>query len=117
MPDRPAAWRSSLLAAVLIAAGYYFGAKIGFALTLQPSPVSTLWPPNAILLAGLLLTPLRGWGVVLLTVFVAHLFVQVQSGVPTTMLLCWFISNATEALIGAATVRRFAGPRPAFDRF
>jgi signal transduction histidine kinase len=108
---------SSLLPALLVALGYYLGAKIGFALTLQPTPVSTLWPPNAILLAGLLLTPLRSWGVVLLSVFVAHVVVQMQSGVPTAMLLCWFVSNCTEALIGAGAVRRFAGERPAFDGF
>ena len=83
MTERPTRWLSSLPAALLIALGYYLGAKIGFALTLQPTPVSTLWPPNAILLAGLLLTPLRSWGLVLLSVFVAHVVVQVQSGVPT----------------------------------
>ena len=108
---------SSLRSPLLIALGYYLGAKLGFALTLQPVPVSTLWPPNAILLAGLLLTPLRSWGLVLAAVFVAHLIVQVNSGVPTAMLLCWFVSNCTEALIGAVAVRRFAGERPAFDQF
>jgi len=109
-------WRS-LRSPLLIALGYFLGAKVGFALTLQPVPVSTLWPPNAILLAGLLLTPLRHWGVVLVFVFVAHLIVQVNSGVPIVMVLCWFVSNCTEALIGAAAVRRFAGHPPAFDRF
>ena len=117
MTERPTRWVSSLPSALLIALGYYLGAMIGFALTLQPTPVSTLWPPNAILLAGLLLTPLRSWGVVLLSVFAAHMVVQVQSGVPTPMVLCWFVSNCAEALIGAGAVRRFAGERPAFDRF
>jgi two-component system, LuxR family, sensor kinase FixL len=117
MTVRPSRWVSSLPSALLVSLGYYLGAKIGFALTLQPIPVSTLWPPNAILLAGLLLTPLRSWGVVLLSVFVAHLVVQVQGGVPIPMLLCWFVSNCTEALIGAGLVCRFAGKRPAFDRF
>ena len=40
---------------LLIFAGYYLGAKIGFALTFQPHPVSVLWPPNSILVAALLL--------------------------------------------------------------
>ena len=117
MTDRSTRWVSSLLPALLVALGYFLGAKIGFALTLQPTPVSTLWPPNAILLAGLLLTPLRSWGVVLLSVFVVHVVVQVQSGVPVPMLLCWFVSNCTEALIGAGAVRWFARERPTFDRF
>jgi len=117
MTERRPRWVSSLPSALLVALGYYLGAQIGFALTLQPTPVSTLWPPNAILLAGLLLTPLRSWGVVLLAVFAAHVVVQVQGGVPTPMLLCWFVSNCTEALIGAVAVRRLAGERPAFSRF
>jgi signal transduction histidine kinase/integral membrane sensor domain MASE1 len=114
--ERLRRWVPWLPAALLIALGYYLGAKIGFALTLQPIPVSTLWPPNAILLAGLLLTPLRSWGGVLVSVFVVHVIVQVQSGVPAAMLLCWFVSNCTEALIGALLVRRFTGERLAFDR-
>ena len=51
-------------AALLVALGYYVGARIGFALTLDPSSVPILWPPTAILLAGLLLTPVRSWAVV-----------------------------------------------------
>ena len=45
--------------ALLVGAAYWLGAKLGFALTFQPHPVSTLWPPNAILLASLLLAPTR----------------------------------------------------------
>lgn len=102
---------------MLIAFGYYFGAKLGFALTLAPVPVSTLWPPNAILLAGLALTPFRAWGLVLSAVFLAHLAVQFQSGVPTTMVLCWFISNSTEALLGATLLRRMQRGIPWFETF
>jgi len=86
-------------------AAYYLGAKIGFALTLRPHPVSVLWPPNSILLAALLLTPVRVWWVILLAAFPAHLAAQLQSNVPPVMILCWFISNSFEALIGAGCVR------------
>src|SRR6266581_1873431 len=92
-------------AALLTGAGYYLGAKIGLALTFQPHPVSVLWPPNSILLAALLLTPVRIWWVVLLAAFPAHLAVQLESGVPPTMILCWFISNSCEALISASCIR------------
>jgi len=90
---------------LLVFAGYYFGAKLGFALTLQPRPVSVLWPPNAILLAALLLTPVRIWWIVLLAAFPAHWLVQLQSDVPPGMIFCWFVSNSCEALIGAGCVR------------
>jgi two-component system, LuxR family, sensor kinase FixL len=96
---------------LLVGLAYYVGAIIGFALTLPTHSVSTLWPPNAILLASLLLVPSRQWWLVLLGAFPAHLAVQLQSGVPLLMILCWFISNSSEALIGAFSLRRFVkGP-------
>lgn len=95
----------TIIVCLLVFAGYYFGAKLGFAFTFRPHPVSVLWPPNAILLAALLLTPVRSWWVVLLAAFPAHLATQLQSDVPLTMNLCWFISNSCEALIGAGCTR------------
>jgi PAS domain S-box-containing protein len=90
-------------------AGYYLGAKIGFALTFQPNPVSVLWPPNSILVAAFLLTPPRSWWFVLLAAFPAHCVTQLQSHVPPLMILCWFISNSSEALIGAGLTRYLVG--------
>jgi PAS domain S-box-containing protein len=88
---------------------------LGFALTLAPVPVSTLWPPNAILLGGLLVTRRRSWPMVLGAVFLSHLAVQFQSGVPTGMVLCWFISNCAEALLGAGLLGRFGNGRRTFE--
>jgi len=103
-------------AALLVFAAYYIGAKIGFALTFQPHPVSVLWPPNSILLAALLLTPVRVWWVILLAAFPAHLAAQLQSNVPPMMILCWFISNSFEALIGAGCIRYMIDRPVRFDR-
>jgi PAS domain S-box-containing protein len=89
--------------------GYYLGARLGFALTFQPHPVSVLWPANSILVAALLLTPPRIWGFVLLAAFPAHWAAQLQSHVPPLMILCWFISNSCEALIGAGLTRYLVG--------
>ena len=101
------ATRASRIAtsSMLVFAGYYFGAKIGFALTFHPHPVSVLWPPNSILLAALLLTPRRAWWILLLAAFPAHWLVQLQSDVSPRMILCWFISNSCETLIGAGCIR------------
>ena len=99
--------RQTLLAAILVFAGYYLGAQIGFALTFKPHAVSVLWPPNSILLAALLLTPANGWWLVLLAVFPAHCLVELQSNVPSGMLFCWFVSNSVEALIGAGLIRYY----------
>ena len=91
--------------ALVVAIGYYVAARLGFAFTLQPHPISTLWPPNALLMAALLLTPPRSWWVLLAAALPAHLLAELQSGVPLAMVLGWFASNCSEALIGAALVR------------
>jgi signal transduction histidine kinase len=104
------------LAALLVGAGYYVGANIGFALTFQPHPVSTLWPPNSILFATLLLTPRRRWWFYLLAAFPAHLLVQINADIPTTMILCWFVSNCSEALIGASVLRYLTRSDVRFDK-
>ena len=103
------------VAALLVGSGYYIGAKLGFALTFKPNPVSTLWPPNSILLAALLLSRTRSWWFLLLAAFPAHLLVQVNQDIPVTMILCWFISNCSEALIGASIFRYLARSEIRFD--
>jgi PAS domain S-box-containing protein len=111
----PTAAQSHLLVALLVCAGYFLGSKIGFALTIHPSPISTLWPPNAILLAVLLLAPTRSWGWLLLSAFPAHLAIQLANDLPVTMILLWFVSNCSEALIGAFVIRRLTGGPLRFD--
>src|SRR5438046_978835 len=90
---------------LLVFVGYYLGARLGFALTFQPHPISVFWPPNSVLLAALLLTPPRIWWFLLLAAFPAHLIAELQSQVPPTMVVCWFVSNCSEALIGAGLTR------------
>src|SRR6266487_3515530 len=99
----------TVVTGLVVFVGYYLGARIGFALTFQPHPVSVLWPPNSILAAALLLTPLRIWWLVLLAAFSAHWAAELQSHVPPTMILCWFISNSCEAVIGAGLTRYLVG--------
>jgi PAS domain S-box-containing protein len=108
---------SSAWTALLVFTGYSVGAKIGFLLTFQPHPISTMWPPNAILLASLLLLPRKRWWVVLGAAFFAHLVSEIGAGVPLLMVLGWFVSNCSEALIGALCIEYFAGGRLRFDSF
>src|SRR6184192_2313223 len=100
----PSEWRLPVIG-LCVFVGYYLGAKIGFALTFKPYPVSVLWPPNSILVAALLLTPPRIWWFVLGAAFPAHCATQLQSHVPPLMILCWFVSNSSEAVIGAGLMR------------
>jgi PAS domain S-box-containing protein len=107
----------TVLTAVLAGVAYVFAAELGMALTMRPQPISTLWPPNAILFGLLLLTPRRLWWVILLGAFPAHLLVEVWSGIPLPMILCWFLSNASEALIGASVVLVLGREPARFDTF
>lgn len=106
----------ALRAALVVAVAYYLGAKLGLALTLRPSPISTLWPPNSILLAALLLTPANWWPIILLGALPAHLAVELPSGFPPLLVMGWFVSNCSEALIGAWAVRHLLRRPLRFDR-
>ena len=101
--------------ALAVAVGYYVAARLGFALTLKPYPISTLWPPNALLAAVLLLAPTRAWWWLLAAALPAHLAAELQSGVPTAMVLGWYVSNCSEALIGAGVVRSLIPGIPRFE--
>jgi PAS domain S-box-containing protein len=106
-----------LITAAILCVAYYLGVQVGFALTLWPHPISTLWPPNSLLLAALLLIPQRYWWILFLAALPAHLAAQLGSGIPLTMVLGWFVSNCSEALIGAFCVRRFVSGPLRFDSF
>jgi len=101
--------------ALVVAGAYYAGAQIGFALTFQPHPVSTLWPPNSIVFAALLLSPVRSWWLLLLATFPAHILVQMNADIPISMILSWFVSNCSEALIGAFSLRYLIKSEMRFD--
>jgi signal transduction histidine kinase len=107
-------WQTQALA---VALGYYVAARLGLAFTLQPHPISTLWPPNALLAAALLLAPTRAWWWLLAAALPAHLAAELQGGVPMAMVLAWFVSNCSEALIGAGLVRAFVPGRLRLDSF
>jgi two-component system, LuxR family, sensor kinase FixL len=104
------------VSALLVALGYYAGAKIGLGLTFSPHPVSLLWLPNAILAAGLLLTPARSWYILLIAALPAHILAELPKDIPLPMVLCWFISNVSEALIAVVSLRWLLGRSLFFDR-
>jgi integral membrane sensor domain MASE1 len=69
---------------------------------------SILWPPNSILTATLLLAPVSRWWIYLLAALPAHLLV-ISAGErwPLALILALFATNCSEALLGAASVRRW----------
>jgi len=103
-----AGWHHAVIG-LLVAGVYFAGTKIGFALTPPQTPIAVFWPPNALLLAAFLLTPVRRWWIYLLAVLPAHVLSQAQIGVPLAASLGWYIGNTGEALIGAAIIVYFKG--------
>ena len=97
-------WAAGPRVALLVFAGYYAGARLGLALTFMPLPTSVLWPPNAIVLGALLLLPVSAWWIVVLAALPAHLMSELHEGIPAGMVLSWYVSNMSEALIGASLV-------------
>src|ERR1044071_5677270 len=92
-PDQPAAPGTTphsvltspaamALAVASTAAGYYLGAWLALALRYPSSVHSVLWPPNAILLAGLLVLPVRAWWLALIAVLPAHILTEGSAGWP-----------------------------------
>src|SRR3954468_7622712 len=100
---------------LLVAAGYYVGGRIGLAFTPPGSPVSMLWPPNAILMGALLQASTRSWPLLLAAVLPAHIVAELHGGVPLSMVLSWYVSNCSEAVLGAWIVRRLDPAATRFD--
>src|SRR3954447_6659548 len=100
---------------LIAAIGYYLGTKLGFLLPPHETLISPLWPPNAILLAILLLVPKRDWWVPISAVLPIHLLIQLKLGIPVATSIGWFIGNTGEALLGAALICRFVHPRRMFE--
>ena len=114
--DDPAL-RAAIVTSAIVSVSYYLTSVIGFEFALQPGSVSALWMPNSILLAGLLLTPRRWWWLVILAVLPAHCASELSSGVPTAMVLSWFLSNVAQASFAAFCIGWFVKDRLRFDRF
>ena len=115
MWTRAPGWSALLRVGAVVFAGYYAGARLGLALTFLPLPISVLWPPNAIVLGALLLLPVSAWWVVVLAALPAHLLSELHEGIPAGMVLSWYASNMSEALIGASLVRGLHRGAPALS--
>jgi C4-dicarboxylate-specific signal transduction histidine kinase/integral membrane sensor domain MASE1 len=101
--------------ALALCAAYYLGSILGLLLRVPPATPSIVWPPNAILTAALLLVEPRRWWLVLLPVLPVHLYVQLPTGWPLSLVLPLFLSNCSEAVITAGVVWMWSDAPPRFD--
>jgi len=106
-----------VIGAVITAAAYWLGTQIGLLLTPSALAVSVMWPPNALLLASLLLAPRRHWPLYVAAVVPVHLLTQILYGIPLVTSVGWLATNITEAVIGAYLLQRLRAPRELFETF
>jgi signal transduction histidine kinase len=109
--------RSPAIGALAIAVAYWIGTQVGLLLTPSGLAVSLMWPPNAILLAALLLSPQRLWPLYLSAILPVHLITQLSYGIPLVTSAGWFVTNISEALLGAFVLRQFRSARELFQTF
>src|SRR5262245_36097611 len=106
---------STVVTAVAVAVIYLWGTQVGLLLTPHNQPVSLLWPPNALLLAALLLTPRRDWIWCVLAVLPVHLATQLLHGISLSTSVGWYFTNVGESLLGAFWLTRVKPPRDLFQ--
>jgi PAS domain S-box-containing protein len=80
LSGRARSYRHTALTGVVVAAAYYLSARAGLALRFPPDNLSAFWPPAAVLLVALLMTPSHRWWVVLLASLPPHVIAQIQVG-------------------------------------
>lgn len=106
-----------VVAALLTAVAYWLGTHIGLLLTPSDLAVSLMWPPNALLMASLLLAPMRHWPWYVVAVLPVHLLTQLWHGIPLLTSIGWFATNTCEAVLGAYLLRRLRSRRELFQTF
>ena len=97
-----------MLGPLVVGVAYLLGSLAG--LSLQFDGQISVWPPNAILLAALLLTPRSRWWLHVAFVLPAHLLAQLAYGITLPIALLNFAGNTGDALIGAFAIDLAAPP-------
>lgn len=90
---------------IALAVSYYFAALLGFGFRFPNSQISIIWPPNAVLLSALILTPRNKWWAVLATTALAHAAALGQV-VPGWRLIWQIAINSVFATATAELMRR-----------
>ncbi|MGP3697745.1 sensor histidine kinase [Rhodobacter sp. NSM] len=91
----------------LVCAGYFLAGRLGIATGMPPTGTVVLWPPNAVLLTGLLFSAPRHWPVLLAGGLSAEVAVDWQS-LPVPWALAFGLVNAFESTFAAVLLRRLA---------
>ncbi len=96
--------RTSVLMTV-IALGYLASALGGLAISRQAGNIATLWPPNGMLVAALLMARRRRWREILIAGAIGSVAANVVNGNNALTATSITIANLVEAFIAAAIIR------------
>src|ERR1700676_3238771 len=108
---------AQLAASLLVVAfSYFVVAKTSLDLRLGGSTKAALWPSNAILVAALLLTPVRRWWMYLLAVVPAHIVVHWAYHIGAIWLAFQIGHNTLLAVAAAVVLKRWEPSLFSFDR-
>jgi PAS domain S-box-containing protein len=99
---------------VLICAGYYGAGALSLSLRFQPGGIAGIGLHHGVLLAALVLSPLRRWWLLaaLLLPTHVHLSRTFQAQIPMSVSFIQFAANVVQAALGAAMLRRIVGQEP-----
>jgi PAS domain S-box-containing protein len=103
------------LAATTVFLASLFGATLGFRFSIRPDHIGPVWPPIAVLVSVLLLTPPRRWWIYLCVAVPAELAADLSASIPWQMALAFVGADFIEALIAGVLLRRLFGGAPPFE--
>ncbi len=101
---------------LLLALGYFATALIGLAISRQAGNIATLWPPNGMLVAALLLSRRSRWRDVLLAGALGSLAANVFNGNGMVAAGSITVANLVEAIVASSIIRRRTGTRRLFQQ-
>lgn len=106
---------AKIFAPLGVGVAYYLGAILGTSLSFEPDYIAAFWPPNAVVLAALLLTSPRKWWRYLLVIFPAELAADLPNGFSWPVALGFAGANCLEVLIAAVALGRLTERPFRFD--
>ncbi len=111
----PSIRRLALLISV-IAVGYLASALGGLAISRQAGNIATLWPPNGMLVAALLLSRRRRWMDIMVAGAIGSVAANLVNGNTAVTAVSITVANLVEAFIAAAIIRRETRNHVLFQR-
>ena len=101
---------------MLLALGYLATAMGGLAISRQAGNIATLWPPNGVLVAALLLAPQRRWVLILAAGAIGSFVANLLNDSGAVAASSITVANQIEAFLAATIIRHRTGRRVLFHQ-